>query len=148
MGKLAGIARREKKRAPMEMLQSAAISTRSGVANDFRGKPGGRQVTLLSSRAWLDVCAELDMEIPWTMRRSNLLIEDLDLPGRAGQIVAIGDVRLRTTMEIAPCSRMDEQIAGLKKALSPAWRGGIGCQVLQSGTVGIGDTVRLVEAGE
>lgn len=148
MGKLAGIARREKKRAPMETLQSADISTQSGVANDFRGKPGPRQVTLLSSRAWREVCAELGTEIPWTLRRSNLLIEELDLPSQAGQIVAIGDVRLQATMEIDPCSRMDEQAAGLKKALLPDWRGGIGCRVLQGGAVEIGDIVRLVAAGE
>ena len=145
MGRLIGIARRDKKRAPMETLDSAEISTESGVAGDSRGKPGKRQVTLLSSAAWDAACAELGQEIAWTTRRSNLLIEGLDLPNEAGHVIAIGDVRLKTTMEVDPCFRMDEQVEGLKKALQPDWRGGVGCEVLESGTVSTGDTVELIE---
>jgi len=147
MGRLAGIARREKKRAPMVTLEKAVISEQTGVAADFRGKPGNRQVTLLSTRAWQATCAELDQEIPWTTRRSNLLIADLDLPTSAGQIMVIGEVRLRITMELDPCSRMEEQVPGLKMALQPDWRGGVACTVLQGGEVAIGDPVSLVDAG-
>ena len=145
MGRLIGIARREKKRAPMETLDSAEISTDTGVAEDFRGKPGKRQVTLLSAEAWQEACNELGQDVAWTTRRSNLLVEDLDLPQAAGQLIAIGDVRLKTTMEVDPCFRMDEQVDGLKKALQPDWRGGVGCEVVQGGTVSIGDVVELIE---
>lgn len=146
MGRIAGIARREKKRAPMELLETAEVSTETGVARDFRGKPGERQVTLLSARDWAAACEDLGREVPWTLRRSNLLIEDMDLPKRAGAVVEIGDVRLETTIEIDPCSRMDEQAEGLTAALKPDWRGGVGCRVIRGGTVSIGDPVRLVEA--
>lgn len=145
MGRLIGIARREMKRSPMETLDSADISTNTGVAGDSRGKPGGRQVTLLSARDWRDVCNELGHEVAWTTRRSNLFIDEMDLPKAVGHVIAIGDVRLKTTMEIVPCSRMDEQVAGLTAALHPHWRGGIGCEVLQGGVVSIGDRVEIVE---
>ena len=58
MGHLVGIARRDEKRAPMQELQSADVSEASGVAHDSRGKPGNRQVTVMSADAWRDVCAE------------------------------------------------------------------------------------------
>ncbi len=145
MGRLIGIARREKKRAPMETLDSAEISTDTGVAGDFRGKPGKRQVTLLSAEAWQEVCNELGQDMTWTTRRSNLLIENINLPKSAGHIIAIGNVRLKTSMEIDPCSRMDEQVDGLKKALQPDWRGGIGCEVLEGGSISVGDPVALIE---
>lgn len=145
MGRLAGIARREKKRAPMETLESADISSASGVAGDFRGKPGNRQVTLLSARDWQAVCDELGDELPWTVRRANLLIEQIDLPKAAGHIVAIGSVRLRTTMEVDPCSRMEEQAPGLRKALQPDWRGGVACEVIEGGTVAVGDDVSIIK---
>lgn len=145
MARLIGIARREKKRAPMEMLDSADISTDTGVAGDSRGKPGNRQVTLLSARDWRAACGELGQDVGWTTRRSNLFIDEMDLPKAAGHIIAIGDVRLQTTLEIAPCSRMDEQVDGLKKALQPEWRGGVGCEVLEGGVVSIGDTVELIK---
>ena len=145
MGKLAGIARRDGKRAPMETLETAEITASSGVTGDSRGKPGARQVTLLSSRDWQAACRDMGQEIPWTTRRSNLLIDDFDLPREAGRIVGIGEVRLRTTMEVDPCSRMDEQVPGLRSALRPDWRGGVACEVLQGGTVSIGDAVSLLE---
>jgi MOSC domain-containing protein YiiM len=145
MGRLIGIARREKKRAPMETLDSAEISTETGVAGDFRGKPGKRQVTLLSAEAWQEACNELGQDVTWTTRRSNLLIENINLPKSAGHIIAIGNVRLKITMEIDPCARMDEQVDGLKKALQPDWRGGIGCEVLEGGSISVGDPVALIE---
>jgi MOSC domain-containing protein YiiM len=146
VGRLAGIARREKKRAPMETLDTAEISPLSGVAKDARGKPGKRQVTLLCVADWQAVCEELGEEISWLTRRSNLLIDASDFPARPGQIVTIGDVRLKTTVEIDPCSRMDEQVPGLTEALRTARRGGIGCEVLQGGLVKIGAVVTVTDA--
>lgn len=144
MGRLTGIARREKKRAPMETLEHAEVSEQTGVASDFRGKPGKRPVTVISARAWREVCADLGQEIPWTTRRSNLLVDDIDLPQSEGAIIEIGEVRLQVTMEVDPCFRMDEQVDGLTEALKPDWRGGVGCIVLQRGSVSIGDAVKIV----
>jgi MOSC domain-containing protein YiiM len=147
MGKLAGIARREEKRAPMQTLQRAEISTETGVARDFRGKPGARQVTVISARAWRDACNELQQDIPWTTRRANLLVDDFDLPRTIGAVLAVGPVRLRITGEVDPCSRMEEQCPGLRAALQPDWRGGVSCTVLQGGTVTIGDAVTAELSG-
>ena len=49
-------------------------------------------------------------------------------------------------MEVDPCFRMDEQVEGLKAALTPDWRGGVGCTVLQNGSVSIGDPVTIIDA--
>jgi MOSC domain-containing protein YiiM len=146
MGRLAGIARREQKRAPMETLEQAEVSDQTGVAKDFRGKPGKRTVTVISSRAWREVCAALGQDIPWTTRRANLLVDDIDLTRSIGQIIEVGEVRLEVTMEVDPCHRMDEQVEGLKAALTPDWRGGVGCTVLQNGSVSIGDPVTIIDA--
>lgn len=146
MGRLIGIARRDAKRAAMQTLSSADISADTGVAADFRGRPGKRQVTVLSSRAWQAACRELGRELPWTTRRANLLVDDMDLPRSVGDILQIGAVRLKVTMEVDPCSRMEEQQPGLQKVLLPEWRGGVACTVLQGGSVAIGDAVKLMTA--
>ena len=145
MGRLTGIARRDEKRAPMGTLERATVSDHTGVAEDFRGKPGKRTVTVISARAWREVCDELGQEIPWTTRRANLLVDDVDLPRSIGPVIEVGAVRLKVAMEVDPCSRMDEQIAGLTAALKPDWRGGVGCTVLQGGAISIGDPVTVVE---
>lgn len=143
MGKVLGIARRAAKRAPMETLQVAIISGDSGVAGDSRGRPGDRQVTLLSSEDWQAACADADSDLPWTARRANILVGGVELPRVAGAIIEIGDVRLEVTMETAPCSRMDEQHDGLRHALARAWRGGVCCRVIEGGEVRVGSTVRI-----
>ena len=144
MGRLAAIARRDKSRSPMQLLEIAEVSEETGVADDFRGKSRSRKVTLLSARVWAEVCKELGVEIPWTTRRSNLLVDDIDLPQRAGDIIEVGNVRLMVNKEVDPCPRMDEQCPGLTNALMPDWRGGVGCSVLEAGTVRIGDEVRII----
>jgi MOSC domain-containing protein YiiM len=143
MGRLVGIARREKKRASMELLEAAEVSEQTGVANDFRGKPGKRQVTVLSADVWRNICADLGEVIPWTMRRSNLLVEGIDLPQAAGSLLKIGNLMLRVMTEIDPCSRMDEQCQGLTESLRPDWRGGVGCSVLKGASVRLGDAVSI-----
>jgi MOSC domain-containing protein YiiM len=144
MGRLVGIARRDEKRAPMETLEQADVSDQTGVARDSRGKPGERTVTVISARAWREVCTELGQEIPWTTRRANLLVDDIDLPRSDGPVIEVGKVRLKVMTEVNPCSRMDEQVAGLTAALTPEWRGGVGCTVLQGGSISIGDPVTIV----
>ena len=146
MGRLVGIARREAKRAEMQMLDTADISAQTGVANDFRGKPGNRQVTVISREAWAAACEDLGQEIPWTTRRANLLVEDIELPQRTGDVIEIAGVRLLVTMEVDPCSRMEEQFAGLQAALTPDWRGGVACTVLKGGPIRIGDSVSVSAA--
>lgn len=144
MGVLAGIARRDGKRAPMQTLQEADISIRTGVAMDSRGKPGSRQVTVMALSSWRDACAEVGSDIAWTTRRANLLVDGIALPDTIGATLRIGKVRLLVTGEVDPCSRMDEQCPGLTAALKPAWRGGASCKVIVGGRVGVGDSVILV----
>ena len=80
------------------------------------------------------------------VRRANLLVEDVQLPRRTGDVIEVGGVRLLITMEVDPCSRMEEQYDGLKAALTPDWRGGVACTVLQGGSVRLGDDVSVVVA--
>lgn len=146
MGTLKAIAWRDRKRGPMREVTSAAVDLETGVAGDFRGKRGARQVTVLSAEVWRSVCDELGAELPWTMRRANLLVEGVELPRRDGAIIDVGDVSLEVTVETDPCSRMDEQHDGLRAALLPDWRGGVCCRVLAGGNIRPGDPVTVRDA--
>ncbi len=142
-GSLVAIARHAKSRAKLELLESVRVSKASGLEGDCRGAKPMRQVTLLSAEAWQAVCAELGAELPWTLRRGNLLVSGLDLPRVVGARLAVGALQLEVTEEVRPCQRMDEQQAGLMAALDPDWRGGIACRVLEGAVIRIGDPVSL-----
>lgn len=149
-GRLVGMARRAGPRAAMETLEAGRIGVEFGLEGDHRGivRPGKlprRQVTILAREAWEAACADLGREVPWTARRANLLVEEIPLPRRVGDVIAIGEVRLEVHLEIDPCERMDEASPGLREALIPDWRGGIGCRVLRGGAIALGDAVRIEE---
>ena len=146
MGQLLGIAIRHKKRGAMHQLDHASVTTATGVADDFRGKPGKRQVTVLARDDWQAACQEIDQTLPWLARRANLYIEGVELNDSAGKYLRIGQLQLLITRETDPCNRMQEAHADLFGALAKAWRGGVCCRVVQDGVITVGDQVRLVHA--
>ncbi len=144
MACLLGIAIRNKARGEMTLLQRAEITPERGTEGDFRGKPGKRQVTVLTQEGWQAACTVVGRPLPWYERRANLYIEGLILPESQGQIIGIGSLRLLITRETDPCERMEHVAPGLFAALASEWRGGVCCRVLTAGVVEIGDEVVLI----
>ena len=140
MATVKSIAYRRKSKAVMTEIAEVEITCEAGLVPDTRGKPGKRQVTLLSLEAWQTACAELGVELPWTTRRANILVSGLTFSAiDVGKILQIGDVRLQITIETDPCNRMDEQHQGLTAALTPNWRAGVCCRVLSGGQIRVNE---------
>ena len=144
MNTLKSIAIKTTSKAAMQQLDSAEISIEKGIAGDLRGSEPDRQVTILSETAWLKACNSIDANLPWTIRRANLLVDGIDFSAAdVGKTVRIGEVILKVTRETNPCSLMDQQHQGLKAALIPEWRGGVCCNVIKAGSIHIGDQVEI-----
>ncbi|MEQ8802285.1 MOSC domain-containing protein [Haliea sp.] len=148
MIELCGIAIRARSRAPMVACDRALVTPERGVEGDFRGKPGRRQVTVLSSESWARACAELGEALPWMTRRANLLVSGLEFtPAHVGSSLRIGDLVLQITRETDPCERMDQARPGLRAALDPDWRGGVCCRVIVGGEITLGQRGDLLSPG-
>ncbi len=142
--KLLSIARRPDAHSPMQEIFSGELSLDEGLLGDSKGRPGPRQITILSKESWLRACDELGVVLPWTTRRANLLIKGFEfLPTDVGRSIHIGNVILEITRETDPCYKMDKAHQGLKEALMTGWRGGVCCKVIQAGTITTGDSVEL-----
>jgi|CXWL01.1.fsa_nt_gi MOSC domain-containing protein YiiM len=144
-GTLKGIAHRPTDGEPMRDAQQATVHPGRGIDSENR-KTGRREVTLLSAESWADACGELGVDIPWLVRRANFLIEGVDLAATVGQVISIGPVQIRIHGETKPCGIMESQQAGLRDALKPNLRGGVHGEVLTSGTICVGDPVRLAKS--
>ena len=142
MGHLLAIARAPVKRGPLTDVPEAAVGVADGVDGDARGKRPGRQVTVVFREGWDAACRELGVELPWTTRRANLLVEGVEVP-REGKRLVIGSLVLEVTQETQPCQVMEAAHRGLRAALTPDWRGGVCCRVLQGGTIRVGDRVEV-----
>jgi MOSC domain-containing protein YiiM len=145
-GRLVGIARREMRRAPMQQIAQGLVSVEAGLAGDSKGARFAlRQITVLAREAWEAAAAAVGCpDLPWTVRRANLLVEGVELPRAKGGILRVGAVRLEVTGQTYPCSRMEEARAGLLKALAVDWRGGVTCRVLSSAPIGLGEEVEVL----
>jgi MOSC domain-containing protein YiiM len=142
MGRLIGIAKATEKLAPLEEMATAPVTVARGIEGDVRGTNTDRQITILFREGWEAALAQADAKLPWVARRANLYVEGMPVP-HAGERIAIGDVVLQVTKETKPCHLMDKAHMGLKAALTPAWRGGVCCNVIAGGTIRIGDEVRM-----
>jgi MOSC domain-containing protein YiiM len=146
MGSLIGIAGRGVSRAPMEKRDHASISTEFGLIGDCKGsKFPERQITILAIEDWnaaLDVLGGIDLD--WTVRRANLLVSGIKLPRGKGSQIAIRDVIVEVRDQTSPCQQMEKAQAGLRRALSDDWRGGVTCRVISGGTIRIGDPVTTI----
>jgi MOSC domain-containing protein YiiM len=127
----------------MILKKKTNVTTEKGVEGDHRGKPGDRQVTVISKDSWDKACQDLPKSVPWVARRANLLVGGILFEKSTGQYLQIGDLILEITGETKPCDRMDEYFQGLQEVLKPEWRGGVTCKVIKSGKVAIDDEVTL-----
>src|SRR5690349_20680084 len=143
-GRLAAIAMKSKPREPMQELLRAKVSLQAGIEGEFRGRAPGRQITIVFADDWRAAVAGIDPDAPWTLRRANLLLEGIANPKAPGAVLAVGPVLLLVTGETTPCSVMERQLAGLREALKPDWRGGVTAQVMSEGEIAAGDPVSWV----
>ena len=142
VGILRGIAHRPTDSDPMREVPEAAVFPGRGISAENR-KSGKREITLLSTESWTDVCRELGVSLPWSIRRANVLIEGIDLGETIGKQLRIGEVRLQVHGETRPCGLMDQQHQGLRDALIPHCRGGVFAEVLVGGAIRVGDRVEV-----
>ncbi|MEN8619387.1 MOSC domain-containing protein [Shewanella baltica] len=145
MPKLLAIAYKTVKRGPMNEVLCANVTQLSGVEKDVFGRPGKRQVTVLSKIQWQQTCHSIEADLPWTTRRANLLVDDLVFSSAdVGKHLQIGELRLEITGETDPCKKMEIAHIGLEAALRPDWRGGVTCRVLNDAMIHLGDEITLV----
>ena len=127
----------------MRELPSCRLTAEEGLQGAFRSRPGNRQITVLTIEGWRQACAELGVDLPWTTRRANLLVEGISLADSTGSRLRIGDAELAITGETEPCRHMDEYHKGLQAALSLNWRGGVCCRVNAGDYLRVGAEVEL-----
>ena len=125
----------------MDEKQAVRLVAGRGIENNAN-QGGKRQVTILSSSSWDQVCDELGILAQPASRRANFFVEGIALEKSRGKTLLIGSVKIRIHGETRPCEQMEQAHPGLRNVLDTGWRGGIFGQVLDDGTIAVGDAVR------
>jgi MOSC domain-containing protein YiiM len=142
-GRLEAIWSKRAHRGAMDELASASLVAGEGLAGSV-GRSRRRQVTVIEREVWDRVQEELQASIPYSARRANLMISGIVLENTRDRLLRIGETLIKIGGHTTPCERMDEASEGLRAALEPHWGGGAFAQVIEGGTIRVGDRVEWV----
>jgi MOSC domain-containing protein YiiM len=145
-GRVTWIGARPGRKAPLVSLDSVEITRESGLVGDhYSGRPGGkRQVTLIQAEDLAAIAGYLGRDVtPGDLRR-NLVVSGINLRALKDRLFQVGEAVLEATDDCHPCSRM-ETILGPGGYNAVRGHGGITARVIESGVVGVGDAVRVLE---
>lgn len=129
----------------MDSVEAAeAIAGRGLIGNADQGRR--RQITIIDETAWREAAAETGQDVDPSKRRANVMLRGIALADSRGKLLRLGSCLVRILGETRPCERMEQAQAGLRKALSPNWRAGVFGEIVEGGTIHVGDRAELVEA--
>lgn len=122
----------------MEAHESRQAIEDFGLEGCAHARPGGRRQVLFASAEHLRAVG-----IDPGAIRENLTVEGDDVEQwPPGQRVAVGEAEFEISMVCDPCERMDQLRPGLRAELDG--RRGMLARVVKSGSVAVGDDVRLI----
>src|SRR5262245_60128211 len=134
----------------MHSVQSFELVAEKGIVEDARffgrvdkaGQPRKRQVSLIEREQLAEHAAVLGLEqIAPGQTRANIETGGITLREFIGKQMQIGEAVLLFYVTRTPCHKMDRICQGLRELMGDG-RQGVMAQVIKSGTIRVGDTIR------
>jgi MOSC domain-containing protein YiiM len=139
----------EKPGQPMQSVPSVEAVTAKGLKGDRKLRDASnpkrdtpeREVTLIESEAIDAARREYAIQLEPIETRRNILTKGVALNHLVGREFAVGPVRLRGLELCEPCSHLEGLTRkGVMRSL--IHRGGLRAQVLEGGSIRVGDNIR------
>jgi len=141
---------RSESRSPARAIDATEAIAGVGLADDRLGKQGEadlstRQVTVIQAEH-IPVIAQLARvtRVDPTLLRRNLVISGINLLALKNAKLQVGTAVIELVGPCHPCSRMEEVI-GKGGYAAMRGHGGMTARILKSGTIRIGDAVRVTK---
>ena len=101
----------------------------------------GRELTLISAEAIDALARENDVKLDYKDARRNIITRDVPLNDLVDKEFSVGDVRLRGIRLNQPCTHLAE-MTDRKVLKGLVDRGGLKAQILNDGTMRVGDVIQ------
>ena len=153
LGKVESIQVRPKSLEPISPQQEVRAVAGMGIEGDhqFGGPPflpkkphvRAYQITLIEAEAVEALKREMGLEFPPAQTRRNLVTRGVPLNHLVDREFTIGEVRLRGIELDEPCQHL-VNVTGERRLLAGLiHRGGLGADIIDTGTIRVGDSVTL-----
>jgi MOSC domain-containing protein YiiM len=133
------------KRGPMDRIESAELVAGRGLRGNAN-QGGKRQLTIITEAAWDEAQEAMGMAVDPSERRANVMIRGIDLEQSSGKLLKLGACLIRILGEVKPCVKIERAVPGLRDALRPRWRGGVFGEIVEGGTIRIGDAAEILSS--
>jgi MOSC domain-containing protein YiiM len=125
-------------------LSGDRYATRTGFYSERPTDPGAREVTLFEAEVLDALRAEEGVDLEASDHRRNVTVRGVRLADLLGQRFRIGDVLLEGVKDCPPCEHL-EGLLGKPVLRLLLNRGGLRARIVETGTLRVGDAVRLEE---
>ena len=142
--------------SPLTAVTSVEVVEQQGIAGEPRyfgrtsanGQPAKRQISLMEREQIAGHSTALGLAgIPPGAVRANIETSDIALVALVGRQIEIGNAVLFIALPRDPCEKMDAICRGLRERMLNN-RQGVLAQVLRSGTIRVGDEIRVLPPAE
>lgn len=139
---------------PMEPVREIEAVAGKGLRGDRYFKGNGYyspydvcQVTLIAGEAIVDINRTLDLDLTAGEHRRNIVTDGIDVHELLEHRFRIGEAVFEGTRPRPPCAHVEQlnEQDGVARALRDG-RGGVCADVIESGTIRVGDPVTDIEA--
>jgi len=128
------------RRGKMDPVTTASLRAGHGIVGNAN-VDGRRQVTIIEREVWERHMALHHATLDPATRRANLMVSECALADSRGRVLRVGPCRVRILGETKPCEQMEEALPGLRETMFSNWGGGAFGEVLDDGTITVGDIV-------
>lgn len=135
------------RRLPTRSVATVDAEAGKGLVGDRYHGTRHRHVTIQSQQNLDEAAEALGYAFDAGATRRNITVDEGPIPTKPGTRLRIDGVELEVVRLAAPCRLLDDWIGpGAMAAMHG--RGGSVCRLLGSGTISVGDVVKVVEAVE
>ena len=131
----------------IEEVEKVELLSGKGVVDDRHFQENNNpknQLTLIESENIDDYNKKFSVQIPYVNFRRNIITQGIELNKLVGKQFFVGEIKIKGNDLCRPCKHLQETLKQIDIVKEFLQKGGLRCEILTSGIIKVGDTIKLL----